>query len=143
MYPKEYGCTSYLTSPCPLLPCRADFGYLTLAAGFEHGILHCIRFSVANQAWIIYETDTGRSGMVGCLLLLPIVLPMRFDFFKKKVRAGTNPSGLRSSPCPRSLGGRAGTHGRKREYGAQTHLALCARKTWSIELSHVATGRCL
>ena len=61
-----------------------DFGYLTLAAGFEHGILHCIRFSVANQAWIIYETDTGRSGMVACLLLLPIVLPMKFDFFKKK-----------------------------------------------------------
>eukprot|EP00752_Nemacystus_decipiens_P012303 g10908.t1 len=61
------------------------FGYLTLAAGFEHGILHCIRFTVANQAWIIYETDTGRSGMVACLLLLPIVLPMKFDFFKKKM----------------------------------------------------------
>lgn len=70
-------------------PPAADFGYLTLAAGFEHGILHCIRFTVANQAWIIYETDTGRSGMVACLLLLPIVLPMKFDFFKKKVRTTT------------------------------------------------------
>ena len=60
---------------------------MTLVAGFEHGILHCIRFIVAGDAWIIYGMDVGRSGTVACLLLLPIVLPMKYDFFKKRVRA--------------------------------------------------------
>lgn len=72
--------------PSPAAPPPADFGYLTLAAGFVHGILHCVRFSVANQAWIITDMDTGRSGVVACILLLPIVLPMKFDWFKKRVR---------------------------------------------------------
>lgn len=78
-------------NPLPLFtsPSPTDFGYMTLVAGFEHGIIHCIRFTVANEAWIIYETDTGRSGMAACLLLLPIVLPMKFDFFKKRVSGAT------------------------------------------------------
>ena len=63
----------------------ADFGYLTLMAALEHGILHCTRFIYAKQAYLIYETDTGRSGVIGCLLLLPIVLPMKFDFLRTKV----------------------------------------------------------
>ena len=63
-----------------------DFGSMTLVVGFEHGILHYIRLLVAGDAWIIYGMDVGRSGMVACLLLLPIVLPMKFDFFKKRVR---------------------------------------------------------
>lgn len=55
-------------------------------AALEHGILHCARFIYAKQAYLLYQTDTGRSGVVGCLLLLPIVLPMKFELFKTKVR---------------------------------------------------------
>lgn len=66
-----------------------DFGFLTLCAGLEHGVLHCIRFIYSHNAWLIYETDVGRSGMVGCMLLLPIVLPMKFEFFRTKVQAAT------------------------------------------------------
>lgn len=65
---------------------RTDFGYLTLVSGWEHALLHCARFIISDKAFLIYETDTGRSGMVACLLMLPVVLPMRFDFFRKKVR---------------------------------------------------------
>eukprot|EP00904_Undaria_pinnatifida_P005548 jgi/Undpi1/2122/HiC_scaffold_12.g05508.m1 len=61
------------------------FGYLTLVSGFEHGLLHCSRFIIARQSYLIYETDTGRSGMVACLLMLPIVLPMKFEFFRTKI----------------------------------------------------------
>lgn len=68
-----------------LLALWPDFGYLSLMAAFEHGILHCVRFTYANEAYIIYETDTGRSGLIGCLLLLPIVLPMKFEFLRTKV----------------------------------------------------------
>ena len=55
-------------------------------AALEHGILHCARFIYAKRAYLLYQTDTGRSGVVGCLLLLPIVLPMKFELFKTKVR---------------------------------------------------------
>eukprot|EP00904_Undaria_pinnatifida_P005570 jgi/Undpi1/2142/HiC_scaffold_12.g05528.m1 len=61
------------------------FGYLTLVATLEHAILHCVRFISAKQAYLIYGTDTGRSGMVGCILLLPIVLPMKFEFIRTKI----------------------------------------------------------
>ena len=64
---------------------ETDFGYLTLVAGWEHAILHCARFIVAGNAFLIYEKDTSRSGLVACVVLLPIVLPMKYDFFKKKV----------------------------------------------------------
>lgn len=51
----------------------------------EHGLLHCARHIVASNSHLIYETDNGRSGVVGCILLLPIVLPMKFEFFRTKV----------------------------------------------------------
>ena len=63
-----------------------DFGYLTLISGYEHGLLHCARHIVAGNSELIYDTDNGRSGMVACLLLLPIVLPMKFEFFRTRVR---------------------------------------------------------
>lgn len=74
----------------PRLACSAfvretDFGYLTLISGYEHGLLHCARHIVAGSSELIYDTDNGRSGMVACLLLLPIVLPMKFEFFRTKV----------------------------------------------------------
>lgn len=68
-----------------------DFGYLSMVAALEHGLLHCLRFAHAKQQYLIYETDTGRSGVIGCLLLLPIVLPMRFEFFRTKVRESDGP----------------------------------------------------
>lgn len=64
----------------------ADFGYLSLVAALEHATLHCARFIYAKNSHLIYGTDTGRSGLVGCVLLLPIVLPMKFEFFRTKVR---------------------------------------------------------
>lgn len=64
----------------------ADFGYLTLLASLVHGILHAARYMYANMAYIMYETDAGRSGLVASFLLLPIVLPMKFEFFRNKVR---------------------------------------------------------
>ena len=64
---------------------RADFGYISLGAAAEHAILHCARFIYAGNSHLIYETDTGRSGLVGCLLMLPIVLPMKYEFIKNKV----------------------------------------------------------
>ena len=39
----------------------------------------------ASDAFLIYETHAFRSGIIAMLLLLPIVLPMRFSFFHKKV----------------------------------------------------------
>lgn len=64
----------------------ADFGYLTLIAGLVHSILHAARYIYANMAYIMYETDAGRSGLIACLLLLFVVPPMKFEFFKTKVR---------------------------------------------------------
>lgn len=75
-------------------PCRAswpctrsltDFGYLSLVAALEHGALHCARFIYAKQANLIYQTATGRSGVIGCLFLLPIVLPMKTEYLRTKV----------------------------------------------------------
>lgn len=75
-------------------PCRpycaytrslTDFGLLSLVAALEHGALHCARFIYAKQANLIYETATGRSGVIGCLLLLPIVLPMKTEYLRTKV----------------------------------------------------------
>ena len=57
-----------------------------MMAALEHGLLHCIRFAHAKQTNLIYDTDTGRSGVIGCFLLLPIVLPMKFEILKTKVR---------------------------------------------------------
>ena len=62
-----------------------DFGFLSLISALEHAILHCARFMYAKQAYLIYETATGRSGAVGCILLLPIVLPMKLEFLRTKV----------------------------------------------------------
>lgn len=59
-----------------------------LVAAMEHAILHCARFIYAKEAFLIWSTDTGRSGLIGCLLLLPIVLPMKFEFFRTKVCIG-------------------------------------------------------
>ena len=64
----------------------SDFGYLSLIAALEHATLHCARFIYAKNSHLIYETDTGRSGLVGCILLLPIVLPMKFEAIRAKVR---------------------------------------------------------
>lgn len=64
----------------------SDFGYLTLIAGLVHSILHAARYIYANTAYIMYETDAGRSGLVACLFLLFVVPPMKFEFFKAKVR---------------------------------------------------------
>ena len=63
-----------------------DFGYLSLIAAAEHAILHCARFIYAKNSHLIYETDTGRSGLAGCVLMLPIVLPMKFEYIRTKVR---------------------------------------------------------
>lgn len=62
-----------------------DFGYLSLVAALEHAILHCARFTVAGDSYLIYGTDTGRSGLVGVLLMFPIVLPMKYEFIRTKV----------------------------------------------------------
>lgn len=84
--------------PFTLLPVVwTDFGYLSLVAALEHAILHCARFIYAKQAYLIYETDTGRSGVVGCILLLPIVLPMKFEFFRTKVGTDNLVRGLHSA----------------------------------------------
>lgn len=40
---------------------------------------------MADNAELIYDTDNGRSGMVACMLLLPIVVPMKFEYFRTKV----------------------------------------------------------
>eukprot|EP00752_Nemacystus_decipiens_P012016 g10651.t2 len=61
------------------------FGFLTLLAGVAHGCLHLARVVYASDTFLIYETDAFRSGIVAMLLLLPIVLPMRFSFFHKKL----------------------------------------------------------
>lgn len=74
---------------CSALVRETDFGYLTLISGYEHGLLHCARHIVAGNSELIYDTDNGRSGMVACLLLLPIVLPMKFEFFRTKVGSGS------------------------------------------------------
>lgn len=62
-----------------------DFGYLMLIAGVEHGVLHIILFSIGGDADLLYKTDVGRSGVICMLLLFPIVLPMRFKWFKDRV----------------------------------------------------------
>eukprot|EP00903_Cladosiphon_okamuranus_P007702 g7464.t1 len=61
------------------------FGFLTLIAGVAHGCLHLARVTYASEAFLMYETDAFRSGIVAMLLLLPIVLPMRFRFFHTKL----------------------------------------------------------
>lgn len=63
-----------------------DFGYLTLVAGLVHGVLHAARYIYADTSGMMYNTDAGRSGLIACFLLLPIVLPMRFEVFRTKVR---------------------------------------------------------
>lgn len=55
-------------------------------ASLVHSILHAARYIYANMAYIMYETDAGRSGVIACALLLPIVLPMKFEYFRTKVR---------------------------------------------------------
>lgn len=49
----------------------------------------------ASEAFLMYETDAFRSGIVAMLLLLPIVLPMRFSFFHKRVSWQSGPNSLR------------------------------------------------
>ncbi|CAM9864420.1 unnamed protein product, partial [Sphacelaria rigidula] len=61
------------------------FGYMMLIAGVGHGILHIIRFSIGGDADLLYKTDAGRSGVICMLFLFPVVLPMRFKWFKDKV----------------------------------------------------------
>lgn len=70
----------------PFLATAADFGYITLVASLVHSALHAARYVYANMAYIMYETDAGRSGVIACALMLPIVLPMRFEVFRTKVR---------------------------------------------------------
>ncbi|CAN0019892.1 unnamed protein product, partial [Ectocarpus sp. 13 AM-2016] len=62
-----------------------DFGFLTLVAGWAHGVLHLARVSYAGEKFLMYETHAFRSGIFAILVLLPIVLPMRFSFFRKKM----------------------------------------------------------
>ncbi|CBN78808.1 putative respiratory burst oxidase homolog protein [Ectocarpus siliculosus] len=61
------------------------FGFLTLVAGWAHGVLHLARVSYADEKFLMYETHAFRSGIFAILLLLPIVLPMRFSFFRNKM----------------------------------------------------------
>ena len=51
-----------------------------------HSVLHVVRYVYADAAYILYETDACRSGLIACLLMLPIVLPMKFEFLRTKVR---------------------------------------------------------
>lgn len=62
-----------------------DFGYLMLIAGVGHGVLHIVRFSIGGDADLLYKTDAGRSGVICMLLLFPVVLPMKFKWFKDRV----------------------------------------------------------
>lgn len=62
-----------------------DFGYLTLVSGWEHGILHIARFAVGKEAHLLYVTSVGRSGVIAMLMLVPIVLPMKYNYFRGKV----------------------------------------------------------
>lgn len=64
---------------------HTDFGYLTLVSGWEHGILHIARFAVGNEAHLLYVTNVGRSGVFAMLMLVPIVLPMKYNYFRGKV----------------------------------------------------------
>ncbi|CAM9989303.1 unnamed protein product, partial [Sphacelaria rigidula] len=61
------------------------FGYMMLVAGVEHGVLHIIRYSIGGNADLLHKTNSGRSGVICMLLLFPIVLPMKFQWFKDKV----------------------------------------------------------
>lgn len=66
-----------------------DFGYIMFVAGVEHGVLHIIRFCLGGDADILYTTNVGRSGVICMLLLFPIVLPMKFKWFKDRVSDAT------------------------------------------------------
>ena len=64
-----------------------DFGFVMLVAGVAHGCLHIIRFSIGGDADLLYKTNAGRSGVICMLLLFPIALPMKFQWFKERVSA--------------------------------------------------------
>ena len=70
----------------PFVAVSPDFGYLTFVAGLVHSILHAARYIYANTADIMYKTDACRSGLIACFLLLPIVLPMKFELLRTNVR---------------------------------------------------------
>lgn len=48
--------------------------------------LPAVQVTYANEAFLMYETDAFRSGIIAMLLLLPIVLPMKLRFFRNRVR---------------------------------------------------------
>lgn len=75
-------------------PSSTDFGYLTLAAGMEHGALHVIRYAIRGETDLLYTTNTGRSGVICTLLLFPVVLPMKYQWFKDRVRKDETSVGL-------------------------------------------------
>ena len=55
-------------------------------AGVIHSILHAARYIYANEAYIMYETVAGRSVLIAFLFMFFIVLPMKFEYFRTKVR---------------------------------------------------------
>ncbi|CAM9369134.1 unnamed protein product [Hapterophycus canaliculatus] len=61
------------------------FGFLTLLCGVAHGILHLARVAYANEAYLMHDTNAFRSGILAMLLLFPIVLPMRFNFIRRRI----------------------------------------------------------
>lgn len=104
-----------------------DFGSLTLVAGLVHSILHAARYIYANMAYIMVETDAGRSGLIACFLLLFIVPPMKFEFFKARVRNASE----RKDTCP--------VLGRRDETAARCLLFLTI--TWYVGYNIPRTSR--
>ena len=137
---------------------RADFGQLTLVAAFVHTILHCARFTYGGQAYIIYETDTGRSGVIGCILLLPIVLPMKLECLRTKVglKAMHVPSlerCYRQTRARHDRGRASGNIVRPNRFrlpdlpngGATLHSTLCVIRDmfrWHLQQQYIGYGRC-
>ncbi|CAM9200421.1 unnamed protein product [Discosporangium mesarthrocarpum] len=60
------------------------FGIVFLYSGVVHSLAHTTRYIVASEPEILYDTQTGRSGVLTFLLLLPVALPMNYHFLKKR-----------------------------------------------------------
>ncbi|CAM9425384.1 unnamed protein product, partial [Choristocarpus tenellus] len=69
----------------PVHDIHTYFGSLMLAMGVEHSIAHTARYIVASETEIMYDTTTGRAGVLAFLLLFPVVLPMKYAVLRNKL----------------------------------------------------------
>lgn len=63
----------------------SDFGFFALMTAIAHGLFQVAKYVYAHQASLLYTNDTGRSGVIATLLLLPIVFPMQSAWLREKV----------------------------------------------------------